>query len=200
MLFRAAIYLLEARRAEKFVSHSALRWSALAASLVLGTVPFSAARAPWWDKFVALAPAGLLDHHWPIGAGFIRMEPAACWHGAGAVLLLLLVETWPGLRGGLAGKLPRLLGVISFPLYLLHVPPLLSVGCGILLLAPTAGLGSGAAAIMATAMFIPVTIGAATLAARAVEKPAIRIAAHRGSLVQSLGSALLARRSRSPTL
>jgi peptidoglycan/LPS O-acetylase OafA/YrhL len=184
MLVGAAIYLLEPRRLERLVSNTALRWTALLVALVLGTVPFSAARGPWWDEFAALAPAGLLDRHWPAVAGVVGMDPTACWHGAGAVLLLVLVETWPALRHRLAWKLPQFLGVISFPLYLLHVPLLLSVGCGIFLLAATAGFGFGSAALLAVLVFVPVAIGAATIAARLVEGPAIRIAAWSADVVE----------------
>ncbi|MEJ0045722.1 MAG: acyltransferase family protein [Rhodospirillales bacterium] len=186
MLYGAAIYLLDVRRLEKSVSASSLRWTALLAALFLGTVPFSLARGPWWDKLVAFAPAGSMNSHWPGLAGFIRMNGVASLHGAGAILLLLLVETWPALRGALSFRLPQFLGAISFPLYLLHVPLLLSVGCGVFLAAVGSGAGIGPAALLALLVYLPVAVGAAALATRLVERPAIRIAARAGELVEKI--------------
>lgn len=155
-------------------------------ALVLGTVPYSAARGPWWDQLIAHAPraniAGVLAH---VGGGFMPMDRISLWHGIGAILLVLTIEWSPTLRRLLSRRLPQRLGLISFPLYLIHIPVLLSVGCGAFLLADRAGLGYAASVAVATLVFAAVAIGLAAAAVGLVERPAVRLAARAGAVVQS---------------
>jgi peptidoglycan/LPS O-acetylase OafA/YrhL len=51
----------------------------------------------------------------------------------GAALLLVASETSPRLRSLLSGRWGTMLGRLSFPLYLVHVPVLCSVGCAVFL-------------------------------------------------------------------
>jgi peptidoglycan/LPS O-acetylase OafA/YrhL len=185
MLFGAAIYSFEAPRPERWRVPGWLGGVLLMLSLVLGTVPFSAARGRVWDSIVSAAPGGLFTAWLPHRTGFITMAPEARFHGAGAVLLLLLVLGWAGLRGLLRRPGPQFLGRISFPLYLMHVPLLLSVGCGTFLLAGSAGAGLAAAFVLAVLCFITAAIGAAWACVYLIERPAIGLAARGGGLVQA---------------
>ncbi len=59
--------------------------------------------------------------------GFVVTE--ALVYGVGGTLALAAVAFNPAGRRVLSGRLCRLLGRLSFPIYLLHLPVLLSVGC-----------------------------------------------------------------------
>ena len=186
MLFGAAIYLLDPRRLEPRLTRTWLTGAMLAMAVLLGTAPFSAARGWGWDKMVAAAPAGILPSRcFALCQGFVVMEKTARWHAAGAILLLMAVETSPTVRRMLATKMPLFLGRISFPLYLLHVPLLMSVGCGTFLLLHAVGLGPRSGLVLAAAVFLGAAIGAATAATKVVERPSIRIAAWGGAWVQA---------------
>ena len=83
--------------------------------------------------------------------------PGPTVYGAGAVLALLAVESVPALHRLLSGRVPRWLGRMSFPLYLLHIPVLCSVGSFAYI-----RLGGGRAGAVAAAL---ATLAATALAA-----------------------------------
>ena len=94
MLFGAALYVL--RRPgpvirEKRDPLRSIRWGGLALiALVLGTVPFSEARGPYWNALAALAPPAPFAGLWPPGLpGALAMSAEAIWHGIGAVVLVV---------------------------------------------------------------------------------------------------------------
>lgn len=183
LAFGALLLTLLPRLRPRMAPRACLGLAALA--LLLGTVPYSAARGAFWNGLAAIPVKGLgLSWHW-IGPGALRMDgPSAC-HGIAAVMLVLAVACSPWLRERLSGQGMRYLGRISFPLYLVHIPVLMSVGCGTLLAAHSAGLAYGAAVAIAVAAYAAVALGLAALAARVVEGPAIRLAGQGGRLVQA---------------
>jgi peptidoglycan/LPS O-acetylase OafA/YrhL len=88
--------------------------------------------------------------------------PGATVYGLGAALVLVALEGSPALRQALSGRVPRALGRLSFPLYLLHLPILLSFGCMAYL-----GAGAGHAGMAAAAaVTLPLTLLAAWPLAR----------------------------------
>jgi len=155
MLFGASIRMFRFSRCLR----NRLAYPLLLASLVLGTVPFSVARGRWWNGLVALAPPPPRAGWWSAWPGFTPIDGVAFWHGVGAIILLVVVDQTPSMRAWLGRPLPRFLGVISFPLYLLHIPLLFSVGCGVFVFAHSAGLGYGAACAVATAAYSLSAIG-----------------------------------------
>ena len=161
-------------------------WGALVllgVGLLLGTVPYSVARGPWLDALVRAVPGAVLP--WGrLGPAFQTMERVEVLHGIGAVLLLMAIEWHPGLRRGLAAPVPRWLGTISFPLYLVHLPLLLSVGCGSFLVMHGLGAGYAVAAGVAGVVFLGVALLVASLAVRLLERPAVWAAGWAGAGVQ----------------
>ena len=72
---------------------------------------------------------------------------------AGSVLLIFAAETSPSLHSFLSGRWAVFLGRISFPLYLVHVPILCSVGSAVLLrVSPRLGAPRGQLVAMAATM------------------------------------------------
>lgn len=190
MLFGAALYVL--RRPgpvirEKRDPLRSIRWGGLALiALVLGTVPFSEARGPYWNALAALAPPAPFAGLWPPGLpGALAMSAEAIWHGIGAVVLVSAIDRWPSARSLLCRPLPQLLGRISFPLYLVHIPLLMTAGCGTFLAARRAGVAPAAAAALAVGTFTVVSFAAAILAVRFIERPAIALAARLARGVQA---------------
>ena len=78
-----------------------------------------------------------------------------------AALMILLVFGNPALRRLFSGSWATRLGALSFPIYLLHVPILLSVGAATFLWA-TPHLGQTPAALLAAFLCLIVTVACAT--------------------------------------
>jgi peptidoglycan/LPS O-acetylase OafA/YrhL len=184
MLAGAAIYFLDIRRTMG-PAQPAVVVSLLALSLLLGTVPFSEARGAWWDALVALVPTAFhsLDLKGP-GPAFRSMSAPTALHAAGAIVMLLAVERGVGLQKALSRPALRFLGKISFPLYLLHVPLLLSVGCGVFLFAVESGLPFSWSVPVACGAYVGSALLAATIATRLVERPAIYLSGFAGQSAQ----------------
>ena len=75
--------------------------------------------------------------------------PGPTMYGAGAVLALIAAESIPAIRNALSGPVPRWLGRMSFPFYLLHIPVLCSAG-SFAYLSVGGGRGGAAAAVLTT--------------------------------------------------
>lgn len=178
----AAMYVTRAGRPARV--HGGVAAGAVVLALLLGTVPYSDARGAVWDAFIRWAPQAAWQWPWSGLTGFAAMDPVSVWHGVGAILLVLAVDSSAWLSAWLSGGVARFLGRISFPLYLLHVPLLLSVGCWTFLAFLHAGVPYGGAAILATIVYAAVALAAATIAARFIEAPAIALAARTGAAVQ----------------
>ncbi|WP_414462518.1 hypothetical protein [Hyphomicrobium sp. DY-1] len=54
-------------------------------------------------------------------------------HCAAAILAISAIELCPQVNSYFSTRFARLLGEMSFPLYLAHIPVLCSVGCGLLI-------------------------------------------------------------------
>jgi peptidoglycan/LPS O-acetylase OafA/YrhL len=98
--------------------------------------------------------------------------------------LLIVVEIWPQARRFLDRPLPQFLGRISFSLYLVHEPVLLSVGCGAFLFARNAGMAPAASIATAAFSFAAVSLALAVLASRSIDRPATRLADRTARSVQ----------------
>jgi peptidoglycan/LPS O-acetylase OafA/YrhL len=172
--FGAAIRLGDLRRI--LATIPGLNWImavVLISGLFLGTVPYSAARGAWLDALTAYAPV-TPQTSWQAPDGAWRGIPGETfWHAVGAILTLIAADSWPMMRRLLDARLPRFLGRISFPLYLLHVPILLSAGCGLFLLLIQAGFDVPRAWVVAAAAFIAISLTAAFVWTLLVEERAI---------------------------
>ncbi len=97
------------------------------------------------------------------------------WHiEVGAVLVFLAVLILPEVHGLLRARLPQWLGRLSFSIYLLHFPIMLTVGSAAFVAASP--LGRFPAALAALAVGLSVTLVAAVGFARLVDQPAIAMA------------------------
>jgi peptidoglycan/LPS O-acetylase OafA/YrhL len=81
---------------------------------------------------------------------------------AASAALISGIIAWPRARSGLSGRVGRLLGSLSFPIYLVHVPVILSVGCAALV-ALQPGWGGNVASAGMAVMSLMGTAGAAWL-------------------------------------
>lgn len=185
----AIIYMLDLPRCTAPMKY---RIAVVAVLLVVGsilaTVPFSAVRGPWWQVLISIAPSRPLLtlplEHPGLVAGLL--DGTQFWHAVGAILILLVVEMWPTARQLLSKPICCFFGEISFPLYLFHIPVLLSVGCGILILLHKIGLPYVLCATLAGLAYLAVLIGVAAIASRTIERYAINLAALMSSWIDSL--------------
>jgi peptidoglycan/LPS O-acetylase OafA/YrhL len=76
----------------------------------------------------------------------------------------------------LRSRLAQFLGRISYPLYLIHLPVLLSVGCGVFVASIHAGQSRGISAALALLAFLAATLPLAWLFERFVDTKAIQLA------------------------
>jgi len=174
----AAACLFDLRRhTEPFCRRPWIAVALIFLGLLLGTIPFSAARPEILTRLVALAPI-----HYALP--WRRMDPESFWHAIGAVLLLIAVDANPKLRAWFTRPPLQFLGEISFPLYLVHVPLLLSVGCVSYLWLLDAHLPVPAATLMAVAAGWIVILASAVLLSRTVERLAIGSSAVVGARIQ----------------
>ncbi len=181
----AGMAMLDLRRWMRLSTGLAVAGVVLA--LLLGTVPYSDARFALWGPLIRhLSPGPLLPWHTLPGLpGLVPMDAVSLCHGVGAILLVAVVTCSAWLRRALSRPFAVWLGRISFPLYLVHIPLLLSGGCFVLLWANGLGLSYGAAVACAVAAYCLPSLALAELMARFVERPAIRLAAWSGLAVQS---------------
>jgi peptidoglycan/LPS O-acetylase OafA/YrhL len=163
----AAAYIFDLRgRTEPLCRLPPVAATFVFAGLLLGTVPFSAARPALFTWVVEAAPI----HY---GLPWRRMDPESFWHAVGALLLLVVIDGNPSLRNWLSSRPLRVLGEVSFPLYLVHLPVLLSVGCSTYIWLLTAGLPIAAATVLAMLITWVSSLLAAGLLNRTVERSAI---------------------------
>jgi peptidoglycan/LPS O-acetylase OafA/YrhL len=96
-----------------------------------------------------------------------------------AVLVFLGITFCEPLRVLIAGKLPRWVGRLSFSLYLVHFPILLTASCGVFALA----YGRRGAALYAAVAGISLTFLIAWIFERRVDRPAINLSRRAGALL-----------------
>jgi peptidoglycan/LPS O-acetylase OafA/YrhL len=99
----------------------------------------------------------------------------ALWSVLAGFIVVYAVRA--GAFGAFLTSRPALfLGRISYPLYLIHAPIILSLGCGVfVVLIEHAGLPRSLAAAGALLACLPASIGLAVLFERWIDQPAIRL-------------------------
>jgi len=96
------------------------------------------------------------------------------WHAIGATLILIGLQSWRSVQRRLAMPLFQWLGDISFPLYLLHLPILMSVGCWTFLAGEAIGAPRMISIVVAFLTFGSVAVGCADAFTRLIERRALR--------------------------
>ncbi len=173
--FGAALRLANLR--DRLMALPGLNWAMaglLFLGIFLGTIPYAQTRGPWLDWLVAHAP---VDAHtgWQADDGPLRGIPdATFWHAVGAMLILIAADNWVVLRAQLDRWIPQFFGRVSFPLYLLHVPILLSVGCGSFLMLLHAGMSPAPAWTVGAVLFVLSACLLSWALTPLVEEPAVR--------------------------
>ena len=159
--------------------------AALLFGFLLGNISISQARPGFMTSFVMLAPMGY-------SVNWGRMTPEHFWNGAGAVVLLATVDASARLRAAFSRQFCRYLGDISFSLYLVHVPVLLSIGSSLYLWL----LGAGAVPVLAIGATVAVSIGSSILLShvitRSVEIWALRFSSLCGEWTDTVSHILTA--------
>ena len=144
----------------------------LVLGVFLGTLPY--ADRPWIDWLAAHAPVKPQTGWQAEDGPFRGIADRNFWHAVGALMTLIATDNWRLLRSLLDRRVPQFLGRISFPLYLVHVPVLLSLGCGTFL----GLLRMGVAPVPAWGLAMTLAITAACLLAWAatplIEEPSVR--------------------------
>ncbi|MEA1647719.1 acyltransferase [Nitrospirillum sp. BR 11164] len=146
----------------------------LVLGVFFGTVPYSAARGPWFDALVASSPVAPPAPWQGASLAWLGTQGEPFWHGVGAILTLIPVLCWPMLRAALSRPLPRFLGRISFPLYLFHIPLLMSAGAGLFTVLRHIGLALAPAAILTVAAFYTLALSVAWALVPLLEETAVR--------------------------
>ena len=175
--FGAALKLSRLR--ERLEQLPALSW-AMAALLVLGiflgTLPYAENRA--WVGWLVAHAAVTPQTGWQAEDGPFRgIADENFWHAVGALMTLIAADNWRPLRNLLDRRTSQFLGRISFPLYLVHVPVLLSLGCGTFLALLQAGLAPGLAWTLAMTLAVTAACLLAWAATPLIEAPSVRLSA-----------------------
>lgn len=112
----------------------------------------------------------------PIGPDF-NILPRLFWHTTGAIALVAGVIGWRKANSFLSKGAFVYLGKISFSMYLVHMPIIMSVALGCSKISQQFGLTYGQALSVTFPIYICSVIGVADLFYRAVDRNAIAIAA-----------------------
>lgn len=115
----------------------------------------------WAARAIVLATLGLLIANKPVGEliGLGRLGPNllhAAWLPVSA-LLIVAVLSLPGLRAGPGAAIARRLGFVAFPMYVLHIPVMCSLGAWVLVHA-SAVMTEVQAATLAALATVAVTV------------------------------------------
>lgn len=115
----------------------------------------------------------------PYGPNFADEAPLTSelwWHTIGAILLVAGVIGSRHVAAIFAKRIPVFLGKISFSVYILHWPILMSLGLGVAWGAQRIGIPFGFSALIAFLSFMGVTLALATLFERCIDQPSIKLA------------------------
>lgn len=146
--------------------------------LFLGTFPTGPSRWEGYDFLLRLTPP--LPSFMPFGHSL-----ASFWNAAGALLILLSAENWVPFRRMLLSRPLQFLGHVSFPLYLIHIPLLMSVISVAALWMLGTGLAYWLVACLSVALLIVVSLLVAAGLFYISERPAIALAVRVGQWVQA---------------
>lgn len=142
-----------------------------AALVVIGLIGYAFNWSPAFDWLRAV-PLPNFEKLGPNLQGNARMF----WNMVGAIALTAGVLGCHPVNAFLSIRPLAFLGRISFSMYLLHAPILMSVALGMVKYAKAAGLPHGVAILIAFAVYIPTVIAIATVFFRTVDAPSIRLA------------------------
>jgi peptidoglycan/LPS O-acetylase OafA/YrhL len=139
----------------------------------------SAKSLPWsrplaWTAFVlgiyfcSYSGALFPIYHW------LAVATPLGWNMVGAVLIILAAMLSPWVRAALSVPAISFLGKISFPLYLVHVPILCSLSCGVFFMLSVAhSLSKTAGGLIALAIGIIASLGISWVFYLLVDRPAL---------------------------
>jgi peptidoglycan/LPS O-acetylase OafA/YrhL len=144
--------------------------------IFLGTIPVSQAVWPIFRIFPSLTAPGWMP--WPV-------QGAAFWHMVGAVLMVVALQSSPAIQGFLKSQTCQWLGAISFPLYLIHIPILMSLGSHIFLVGTAVGLPYVPSAAAALVIFAAGALLSAHIFTLIIERRTIRFSGHIATIMQS---------------
>ena len=108
------------------------------------------------------------------------------WNAAGALLILLAAENWLPFRRMLLSRPLQFLGHVSFPLYLIHIPLLMSVVSFAALWMLGAGLAYWLVVGLSVVLLIVVSLLVASGLFYVSERPAIALATRVGRWIAAL--------------
>nr|WP_232239160.1 acyltransferase [Burkholderia oklahomensis] len=111
----------------------------------------------------------------PLGPDF-NENPDLLWRTAGSILLVAGVIGSRSFSRILGSRIPVFLGKISFSVYVIHVPLLMSVGLRAAAAAQSTGLKYGQSVAFAFVSYMVAVIGGAMLFERWADAPSIRLA------------------------
>ncbi len=175
VVFRSYLGLFAAGALVRLILPQGLRWlngrpaiplGLCVIGLLIGTAPVSQAG---WLIYAILPDVGGGPSWLPWPA-----SGAMFWHAIGATLILIGLQSWRSVQRRLAMPLFQWLGDISFPLYLLHLPILMSVGCWTFLAGEAIGAPRMISIVVAFLTFGSVAVGCADAFTRLIERRALR--------------------------
>jgi peptidoglycan/LPS O-acetylase OafA/YrhL len=151
-----------------------------------------------WVKGAALAFAVYLASidaspiFWPFNALPIdSVALSALWSVLAGLLVVYTVRAG-AFEGLLLSRPVQFLGRVSYPLYLVHAPIILSLGCSLFVAGMHAGLPRSLAAAASLVICLPSTIALAAIFERWIDQPAIRLGKWLVASPQSLGDVAVA--------
>ncbi len=140
----------------------------VALGLFVGTIPVSKASWPIFHIFLALPVFAWTP--WPVAGPYF-------WHTIGAIMMLVGLQSPRPMHGVLKSPTCQWLGRTSFPLYLIHIPILATLGCRTFLAGDAMGAPYGLSVAAALAIFLPISLACAHILTLTIERPAIRLSA-----------------------
>jgi peptidoglycan/LPS O-acetylase OafA/YrhL len=178
--FGALINLTQVERRIKPAAATGL----LLAGLFLGTLPISA--SPWAvvRPFGGWRPPSVWFDPFP-------ESPIVFWHAVGALLVLLAANSLRSFRRLLDSAFVQYLGHISFPLYLVHTPILISAVSFEALAWYRCGLPYAWTAGLSIVFLLAASLAAATGFFYALERPSIRLSGRVGRFADGLVRSLI---------
>ncbi len=154
----------------------ALPVALIAIGLFLGTIPVSQAAWPIFSAFPNIRIPDWMP--WPAQGPFL-------WHTIGAVLMLGGLQSSALAKRALQSPPCQWFGKISFSLYLIHIPILMTLGCQAFLIARNLGASQAASAVAAVAVFFPAALLCAQAFTLAIDQPAIRLSGQLARRIQT---------------
>jgi peptidoglycan/LPS O-acetylase OafA/YrhL len=151
----------------------------LAVGLILGTTPHNPAP---WPVFGLMQAA-----YRPLWSIRWVMDWAAFWHGIGATLIVVAVLSSAALRTLFSSAVPKWLGQVSYPLYLIHAPLVPVFYCGTFVLLRDHGWSEPAATVAAILALAGSALVFAQLLTIAVERPTIALSGTVGRRLDAIG-------------